>query len=575
MFYRSLPTDYAQYSSVSASCVENPEFSYEVADNPDMDGFLDINCIGGAQRGNSWTYVITYIMEGTQDTGDSLSIDVIPFGFTVDLNKVSVTVNFPTEIKESNYALYVGYGSTEKHYGELTNGGKTLTYYEDKLKVRYNPVYDEYVAEGITLDFTLPSGILQDTRMTRIFTKEIGGLVVGAVAVAGFAVCALIMLRKKRDIITVVNLKAPDDMDPMRMGKMLDGNVDQEDLTSMIYYFAHKGYLEIDLTNEDDPVLIQKQEALPEDSTPYEKTIFYGLFKFATRETIFSEEGNTARVTIPTSELAEQFYVSADKAIKQVPPVKMYEKQSIFGYVSGGLLGVLFSFIACLLMGFTVSPTYLFSMGFVFFVPAAVILVLGYVRENYRYKWSKLKLWGMTALQIVVALVYTAIFVALFGNFFMTEAEKIVVCAGSFAALFVTLPALSRTEKYVQELGDILGFKEFIVVTEEDKIKFMLEENPQLYYKILPYAQVLGVTKEWTDKFENITLEPPQWCHGTDLTFFDYWYINRCMTRAMVVAMSRPQQSSGGGSFMGRSGGGGFGGGFGGGGFGGGGGGAR
>ena len=60
-------------------------------------------------------------------------------------------------------------------------------------------------------------------------------------------------------------------------------------------------------------------------------------------------------------------------------------------------------------------------------------------------------------------------------------------------------------------LGEILGFKEFITVTEEDKIKFMLEDNPELFYDILPYAQVLGVTKEWEDKFKNILLQPPSW----------------------------------------------------------------
>ena len=90
---------------------------------------------------------------------------------------------------------------------------------------------------------------------------------------------------------------------------------------------------------------------------------------------------------------------------------------------------------------------------------------------------------------------------------------------------------------------------------------------------MLPYAQVLGVTNEWEKKFEKITLAPPDWCVGSHMTFFDYLIINRCMTRAMVTALARPESK--GGSFIGRSGGGGGFGGFGGGGFGGGGGGAR
>ena len=126
-------------------------------------------------------------------------------------------------------------------------------------------------------------------------------------------------------------------------------------------------------------------------------------------------------------------------------------------------------------------------------------------------------------------------------------------------------------------LENILGFKDFIVVTEEDKIKVMLEEKPELYYDVLPYAQVLGVTDEWENKFKNLTIEPPRWYEGNNLTYFDCYMIHRCMHRAMTreIAAEMNRRSNKGGGSIGRSGGGGSFGGFGGGGFGGGGGGAR
>ena len=55
MFYRSLPLEGARYENVTASCAGNEEFSYYVEENPDVDGFLDINCVGAAQKGNVWT----------------------------------------------------------------------------------------------------------------------------------------------------------------------------------------------------------------------------------------------------------------------------------------------------------------------------------------------------------------------------------------------------------------------------------------------------------------------------------------------------------------------------------------
>jgi len=107
--------------------------------------------------------------------------------------------------------------------------------------------------------------------------------------------------------------------------------------------------------------------------------------------------------------------------------------------------------------------------------------------------------------------------------------------------------------------------------TEEDKIKFMLEENPELYYHILPYAQVLGVSDEWEKKFAKLLMQPPTWCVSTRMTVFDYMILNRCMRRATLSMLMRPQKKP----TVGRSGGGGSFGGFGGGGRGGGGGGMR
>jgi uncharacterized membrane protein len=152
----------------------------------------------------------------------------------------------------------------------------------------------------------------------------------------------------------------------------------------------------------------------------------------------------------------------------------------------------------------------------------------------------------------------------------MTVCEKIVLSVFAFLCVTVGVTILSRTEKFNQVLGDILGFKDFIVYTEQDKIKFMLEDNPELLYDILPYAQVLGVTDEWEKKFEGLLVSPPKWCDGTELTCFDYIVLNHCLFSSMRGIALRPEsngssvgRSGGGGGFGGFSGGGHGGGGFG------------
>ena len=582
MFYRLLPLERARYTNITASCKGNGDFSYYVQDNPDMSDFIDINCVGGAEMGNVWTYELSYTVEhGGDEVENGMHIDVIGYGWSVPLNDVSVQMHFPEPLQTNGYKVYSGgYGAEENEANVktvLSTDQKTLSLTAERLSVVYNDYYGERMAEGISVQFTLGAGVLKEYTSTRIFTRSMGKIVLGAAIALGLATLVFLFAPAKKEIITTVNIKAPDEMDPMKMGKLIDGTVDSEDVTSMIYYFAHKGYLTIDFTDEDNPLLTQKVAALPKTESTHARTLFNGLFAHADREII---EGKTpfdqdeVKVTTRVSDLQYKFYESADKAIKQTPKLKMYEPKSVLFYVLGAIIGLLYGFLMPLIVSLDIGGGYVYPVGIAFFVPLVVIAVLGLLKENYRYKWKKSAMLGMTAGQIGVAALFALLFIGLFGSHVLTGYEKLVVCAGALLPVFFTLNKLARTEKYRKTLGQILGFKDFIVVTEEDKIKFMLEENPELYYKVLPYAQVLGVTDEWEEKFANITLTPPQWCVGAQMTFFDYMLINRCMRRAMITALARPQ-NSGGGSFIGRSGGGGGFGGFGGGGFGGGGGGAR
>ena len=565
MFYRSLPIEDARYFDISATCVGNEEFSFYVADNPDISDFIDINCVGGVAKNKKWTYVISYTMQNganaaTSDNG--MHIDLIGFGASVPMNNVTATVHFPYATTLENCKTYVGYDAETPTNvnATLSNDGKTFSFAIDRLDVGYVEYYGIWAADGVSLDFTLTEGACDSYFATRFFTDGLVWIVLfGAIAV-GVVVALRFAFRKKEEIISVVNVKAPNGMDPLKMGKVLDGTVDTEDVTSMIYYFAHNGYLDIDFSDEEDPILKKKKD-LPDDAPVYQKTLFKGLFK--------------KQDEVAVSDLKEQYYVSVEKAKKQVPPVKMYDQKSLLGYVMGGIVALLYAF----LMGFFLSAGrigngYADYSGFAFIFPIVAILAIEFLRENYRYKWKKGVSLGVKMAEIAIAALFGLVYFFFISNHVYTEYEKLLVCLSAYVALFIGMTILSRREDYVKTLGDIVGFKEFIVVTEEDRLKEMLEENPQLFYEVLPYAQVLGVTDVWEEKFANITIEPPTWCYGTHFTFFDYMIINRCMRTAMRVALSVPQ-SQGGGRFIGGSGGGGRFGGFGGGGFGGGGFGAR
>ena len=103
---------------------------------------------------------------------------------------------------------------------------------------------------------------------------------------------------------------------------------------------------------------------------------------------------------------------------------------------------------------------------------------------------------------------------------------------------------LSKRTPYGTEiLGRILGFRNFLITAEKDKLEALVEENPEYFYDILPYTYVLNVSSKWMKKFESLTMSAPNWYSS--------------MSTAMTSMTSTPSSSSGGGFSGGGSGGGG------------------
>lgn len=95
----------------------------------------------------------------------------------------------------------------------------------------------------------------------------------------------------------------------------------------------------------------------------------------------------------------------------------------------------------------------------------------------------------------------------------------IILCIALCAAFCgLLLPGCSSQRESFStpgfEMGRILGLREFIVKAEKDRIIKLAEENPNYFYRVLPFAYVLNVTGTWAKHFEDIALNPPGWYEG-------------------------------------------------------------
>jgi uncharacterized membrane protein len=137
----------------------------------------------------------------------------------------------------------------------------------------------------------------------------------------------------------------------------------------------------------------------------------------------------------------------------------------------------------------------------------------------------------------------------------------------------------TRTSKGVLALEHILGLKYYLKTAETDRLKVMQGPNSEfikmpnksikLFEKLLPYAMVLGVEKEWAGKFQDIYKTPPNWYSGSNWNNFTAYHLTQSLNNATNsmgnTFVSQYSSSAGGGSGFsgggGSSGGGGGGGG--------------
>ena len=144
--------------------------------------------------------------------------------------------------------------------------------------------------------------------------------------------------------------------------------------------------------------------------------------------------------------------------------------------------------------------------------------------------------------------------------------------SGALAGIIIIIASRfmsQRTQKGVLAKEQILGLKLFLTVAEKDRLKFhnAPEKNPELFEKLLPYAMVLGVEKEWAGQFADIYKQPPQW-YSTDediSTFNSLVFVSSMhnfSSQASTILYTAPASASSGSSgFSGGGSGGGFGGG--------------
>lgn len=405
------------------------------------------------------------------------------------------------------------------------------------------------VGESVDVTFTLKHGVVtRPLSVTDIIMYVLSG---------GLVALSLIFLagKKRRSVIPAIEYYPPDGMNPAEVGYIIDNTVDSSDLTSLIYYWASHGHLVIEMTGKNTYTL-HKGTLLDAGHKDYEYTMYGKLWSLG--------DGTNVR----SSELEMKYYTTLSSATRllkaefDTEEKRLTEKRSetrckLLSYTAI-IATVLVAVISIVLekSGSESTPATIVLGIFASLIP----MMLARSSYDNRMK-SKAKSVWMGILAVVIGVIGAFIYSQTFSKFTFGFVPRLLFPIAVLITVLLASKLLTPSEYGASALGKCAGFKQFLQTAEKSRLEMLLEDNPDYYYDILPYAQVLGVSSIWAKKFENLKTEPPAWFYGTGVDYNTARLLTmRNMTKMNNTMRSSPSSSGSGGGFSG--GGGSFGGGF-------------
>lgn len=493
-------------------------------------------------------YRITYkctLYDDENETFDSIYWNILPNEWPTSIESSSMTIRMPKAFDPDMVEFIAGeYGQADMDAVDWAVDGTTITAGTTRIL---------NTGEGATLNVILPEGYFAG-EMTTAWMWWLMMLII----IAAPLLSILLWFRFGKDpkVVRTVEFYPPEGVSPAELGYIIDGAVDSRDIVSLIIYWANEGYLTIREDAKEQFTLIKKKD-LPETAKTYEYTMFEGLFD------------NRDQVT--PEDLKGDFYGSFEATKHHLKAYFTVNKENrIFTQSSIGAraLGVLLMIAPVIsLVVFSAFLTKRDGFWAVTAIPLAVFAVIGFgvliAAYDRKDSLTKGKKAGLNIFGIVM-LVLSGIGVLIYGNFMLSNIlPGLSVILASVISLLFTMRMKQRTKKSSRLLGKILGFKEFIRSAELDRIKRLVDETPNYFYNVLPYAYVFGLTDKWAKKFEEIAVAPPVWYdsgYGGYHMFNTWIFMNSFhrYTNAIQHNISIPPVSSGGGGGISFSGGGGF-----------------
>jgi uncharacterized membrane protein len=147
--------------------------------------------------------------------------------------------------------------------------------------------------------------------------------------------------------------------------------------------------------------------------------------------------------------------------------------------------------------------------------------------------------------------------------FFWGGIALLAVAASLFFLTMLSQLLIKKNKEGSMILSELKGFKQFIKVAEENKLKMLLLDDPTYFETTMSYALAFGMFDKWAEKFDALNIAPPTWYYSSTGMLMTMNHFSKSFNNSIKSTQSTmvSSPSSSGGSGGGGLSGGGFGGG--------------
>ena len=443
-----------------------------------QDGYtvLVLSSNGGFSGSRSFTIVYTVSgLVSEQDKVQTLTLPLLAPKWNWAISNYDFTISLP--------AAFEGYPAfSSGYYGDVMEDYMNFTVRDGMISGTINTALKDH--ESLTMTLVVGEGYFAGK-----YASWSSGWVETALVIV-FSVLALLywaLTLRSKPLRAASRSMPPDAVMPCDLPYLLAGGM--PDFNMLICHWAALGYLTIEM-DEKGHVLLHRQVIMGNERKRLEGKIFSALFA---RGDVCDGASLTYKTTAQNTM----------RAIRRYWDRRLYEKSSGNVRIMQALCALAMA-VASLAAMSQILPS-MPARGLVLALCMIVGLGLSVLISRIAQAYYLGNVLGM----IVSAAAALVLLVA--GQLSGSGLPMLVAVAMSFVCGALTLHGGRRTELGTQLISQSLGFRKGLEKLSERHISMLLGRDGQYFYKLLPYAEAMGMGAEFSRRLGETELEPCEW----------------------------------------------------------------